>query len=202
MGATQNRSRIGKISPPRQLLRPIFLVSSWALKCRSRLPLGVPRKKVTAEITKYVILNLEITKYVILSLEITKFVISKWKITYFVILFFSANIHFQGPSGHAFDLSGAHKNDAGWVVSSGPPERAVLGWTKIIRIRIIFKNRSRIGKISPPRQLLRPVFSVSSWALKCRSNWPLGVPRKKVMPPGKVGLLPVLPPFETVHFFP
>ena len=45
--------------------------------------------------------------------------------------------------------------------------------------RILLRNRSRIGKILPPCQLLRPVFLVSSWALKCRSNWPLGGPWKK-----------------------
>ena len=77
------------------------------------MPLGVPRKKVTAEISKYEILNLEISKYEILNLEISKYEILKWKIAKYEILFFSANIHFQGPSGHAFDLSGAHKNDAG-----------------------------------------------------------------------------------------
>ena len=39
--------------------------------------------------------------------------IENLKISDSEILFFSANINFQGPSGHAFGFSGAHKNDAG-----------------------------------------------------------------------------------------
>ena len=81
----------------------------WAPEKSNACPDG-PWKWIFAEenkITKYVILHFEITYFVISKLKITYFVISKFKITYFVILFFSANTHFQGPSGHAFESSGA-----------------------------------------------------------------------------------------------